>query len=429
MLLVVLGLLAVNAFYVAAEFGVVSVRRSRISQLAQEGNRLAQSLLPAVEDARQLDRYVAACQVGITLSSLTLGAYAQAALASRLAPLLAGWSRAAAQSVAALVVLVGLASLQVVLAELVPKFLALQYPVQIALYTSLPMRSSLVAFAPLIRLVNRSSNFLLRLVGIPPVGQRHIHSPEEIDLLIAESRQGGLLEPEEERRLHRAIRLGSRPVHQLMVPRRYLEAVDLDHPPAQVLEQVARSPYTRFPVYRASIDNVVGLLHVKDLLQAYVRQGQAFSLPGLLRPLPAVPEMATADRLLEAFRSSRSHQAIVTDEYGGVAGLVTLEDVLAEVIGEVPDELKRRQPRPERLPDGRVRLPGLMRKEEAQPWVGVQWTDQADTVGGLVLDALGREAVPGDTLTLQGVALEVERVSHHAVVSVLARPVPPQEEG
>jgi len=429
--LVIFGLIALNALYVSAEFGAVGVRRSRIRQLAEQGNRLAIALLPAVEDAHLLDRYVAACQIGITLSSLALGAYGQAALTPALARALAGPAPpVTALPLAAAIVLVGLAALQVVLGELVPKSAALQFPVQAALYTHVFMRASLFVFGRAIRFLNGSANLFLRLFGIRPVGHRHIHSPEEIDLLIADSRRGGMLEPEEEQRLHRAIRLGSRRVHQLMVPRPYVQAIPVDTPAPEVLRIMAGSSYTRLPVYEGDIDHPIGLLHVKDVLQAYVRRGADINLRDLLRPLPAVPEVATADRLIATFQNRRTHQAIVTDEYGGVAGLVTLEDVLAEVIGEAPDEFKRRQPRPERLPDGRVRLPGLMRVDEAEPWVGVHWEAEADTVGGLVLDALGHEPAAGERVEIQGVPVEVEAVAHHAVVSVLVvpQPVAPEEE-
>jgi len=424
--LVVAGLIALNALYVVAEFGAVSVRRSRVRQLAEEGNRLARAFLPEVEDARRLDRYVATCQIGITISSLALGAYGQATLARSLQAALvtADWRVGAAASVATALVLAGLSALQIVVGELVPKAIALQYPVQSALYTQGLLRWSRAVFSGFIPLLNGSATLVVRLFGMEPVGQRHIHSPEEIDLLIAESRHGGLLEPEEERRLHRAIRLGSRPVHQLMVPRPYIEAIPVDTPPDQVLERMAASPYTRLPVYEGTIDNVIGMLHVKDVMEAFITRDRTFTARELLRPLPAVPEMATTDRLLAAFRAQHSQQAIVTDEYGGVAGLVTLEDVLAEVIGEVPDEFKKHQPRPERLPDGRVRLPGLMRLDEAAEWVGVLWTGEADTVGGLVLDELGHEPRPGETLEIAGVPVEVEATSRHAVVSVLAHPLP-----
>jgi len=203
--LMIAVLIAANALYVAAEFAAVGVRRSRIRQLADEGNRFARMLAPALSDASTLDRYVAACQIGITLSSLVLGAYGQAALAPPFAELLGSWGQfhpAVAESAAAVVVLIGLTVLQVVLGELVPKSLALQYSTSTALYTVLPMRWSLALFAWFIAILNGSGLAILRMLGVPYGSHRHVHSPEEIDLLIAESRDGGLLEEDEHQRLH-----------------------------------------------------------------------------------------------------------------------------------------------------------------------------------------------------------------------------------
>ncbi len=429
---VIAGLIAVNALYVAAEFAAVSVRRGRVRQLAEEGSARARQLLPVLEDARRLDRYVAACQIGITLSSLVLGAFGQATLARQLGPLfvrLGAFGEAAAQSTAAVIVLVGLTALQVVLGELVPKSLALQYPTQAALSTVLPMRWSLWLFAGFIAVLNGSGLLVLRLLGVSEAGHRHIHSPDEIDLLIAESRNGGLLEPDEQRRLRRALRLGTRRVHQLMVPRTLLAMVKVDRPPDDVLREVTGGPYTRLPVYEGSPDNIIGLLHTKDLVARYVEQGTIGSLREVIRPALAVPESLTAEGLLRRFREERTQQAVVVDEYGGVAGLVTLEDVLAEVLGEVGDEFKRaetHQARPVRLPDGRVRLPGLLRLDEAEPWLGVLWQGEADTIGGRVVEALGHLPEPGEQATINGVVVEVEGVAHHAVTSVLATPAPPR---
>src|SRR5678816_4322600 len=223
-------LILLTGLYVAAEFGAVSARRSRLRRLAEDGNALAARLLPVLEDPAELDRYIAASQVGITLSSLILGAFGQATLAPRLEPLLERFGRlqpATAESTAAAVVLISLTALAVVLGELVPKSLALQNPTGTALFTVLPMQRSLRAFSWSIALLNGSAVLLLRLLRLPSTGHRHVHSPEEIDLLIAESRDGGLLEPQEQVRLHRALRLGLRTARQLMVPRARLATICL----------------------------------------------------------------------------------------------------------------------------------------------------------------------------------------------------------
>ncbi len=430
---VIFLLIAINALYVAAEFAAVSVRHSQVRQLAGEGRALALRLLPWLEDPRKLDQYIAASQIGITLSSLVLGAFGQATLAVQLAPLFDRWGGlgvVAAESSSAVVALIGLTALQVVLGELVPKSLALQYSTQSALLTFVPMRWSLTFFSWFITLLNGSGIAILKLLGVPYSGHRHIHSPEEIELLIAESRDGGMLEPDEHRRLHRALKLGMRPVHQLMVPRRYMEAIDADTPADEILLHMANSSYSHLPVYRDSIDNVIGVLHTKDVVIRYIERGEIQSIEEVMQPVLNVPENVPADSLLSLMRRERMHQAIVIDEFGGTEGFVTLEDVLKEMLGEVADEFKEAEDQPERLPDGRVRLPGLMRLDEAEPWLGILWQGESDTVGGHVIEILGHVPAPGEHLSVDGVELEVERVEHHSVVSLLALPLGhPEEEG
>lgn len=430
-LLVILFLIAMTALYVLAEFAAVSARRSRIRQLAEEGNASASNLLPVLEDARELDRYIAASQIGITISSLGLGAYGQATLAVWMAPLFEQWGglqKVAAQSTSALVVLIGLTVLHMVLGELVPKSLALQYPTQSALYTVIPMRWSLKLFSWFISVLNGSGVAVLKLLGVPQTGHRHIHSPEEIELLIAESRDGGLLEPDEQLRLHRALRLGIRPARQLMIPATKMAAINIDTPVDEILEKVIKSPYTRLPVYRGSADNVIGMLHTKDLVTRYAERRDIASIEDMMRPITIISESLTADRLLTLLRERRSHQAIAVDEFGRVSGLVTLEDILAEVLGEVTDEFKAGQPRPERLPDGRIRLPGLMRLYEAEPWIGTQWHGESDTVGGRVVEAVGHLPNAGERLAIDGVDVEVEKITNRTVASVLVVPVSPAED-
>ncbi len=425
-LIIVVLLIGINGLYVTAEFAAVGVRKSRIRQLANEGNAIARLLLPWIEDSRLLDRYVAVCQIGITLSSLTLGAFSQATLTPSLAGLFLhqlGMQEFAAVSLAAGVVLITLTVLQVVLGELVPKSLALQYSSSAALYTFLPMRWSLAAFSFLSSLLNGSALLLLKLLRIPQTAHRHIHSPEEIEMLIAESRDGGILEPDEHQRLQRALRLGKRPAHQLMVPRRYMAAIAYETPVEEVLREIVSSPYSHLPVYQGSMDNVIGMVHTKDVVMHYIDQGGITSIEEIMRPVLSVPEHATADSLLYILRQKRTHQAVVVDEFGGTEGLLTLEDVLTEMLGEVADEFKMDQPQPERLPDGRVRLPGLMRLDVAEPWLGVLWEGEADTLGGHVIEMLGKVPAPQERLVLQGVEVEVEKVVHHAVVSILAKPV------
>ena len=400
---VVGALILINALYVAAEFAAVSVRRSRIQQLASDGNPLAAWLMPVLESPAALNRYLAACQIGITLTSLVLGAYAQSTFAVWLAPVFAGLGglqELAAQSTSTAVVLLTLTVAQAVFAEFVPKSLALQYPTQISLYTLIPMLGSLWVYRPFSIVLNGTGGLLLRLLGAPLPAHRHIHSPEEIELLIAESRDGGLLEPDEHRRLQRALRLNLKQARQLMVPRTRIAALDMKTPLHEAIGLMALSPYSRLPVYRESLDNIVGVLHTKDLVRWFVSEGANVTLADLIRPVPSVHESVTADRMLRDLRERRSHQALVVDEFGGTAGLLTLEDVLSELLGQVGDEFKGGDPVAERLADGRTRLPGAMAVDDAAAALNTSWDTDATTVGGMVIAALGHLPAPGETVTI-----------------------------
>jgi putative hemolysin len=424
-------LILVNALYVAAEFGAVSARRSRIQELANERNWLARLILPVVQNAAALDRYVATCQIGITLSSLVLGAYGQATLAVALAPLLADWGRLqplVAESTAALTVLVTLTALQVVFGELVPKSLALQNPTTMARYTVLPMRWSMWLFRWFIAVLNGSGVFLLKRVGMAAEGHRHVHSPEELELLIAESRDGGLLEPDEQQRLHHALRLGLRTARQLMVPRTSIVGIDIGWNADRILEVTLTTPFSRLPVYETSIDRCIGILHTRDFVLAHLQRHGAASIREILRPAATVPDTLTADRLVRFLRDQRTRQALVIDEFGSVVGLVTLEDVLSELLGDVGDEFKSAPGEPEHLPDGRIRMPGHTPLSDAQGWLGTAWQSNADTIGGYIMQMLGRIPVEGDQLTVDGIRIEVERLRGRVPGTVLITRLSSQPE-
>ncbi|MBC7544416.1 MAG: HlyC/CorC family transporter [Candidatus Sericytochromatia bacterium] len=430
-LLVIALLIVINAFYVAAEFASVSVRRTRIQQLAEAGNPTAARLLPILQDGRRLDEYLAVCQIGITLASLILGAFGEVTVGAALGERLQAWAgltHATAHSIGAVVVLVILTALQVVLGELVPKTVAMQLPVETALITLRPMLWSATLLSWFNAMLNGSGMVILKLLGIPNSGHRHVHSVDEIDMLIVESSDGGKLESDERHRLHRALRLGNLTARQLMVPRTRIQAIAADTPWDEAVAQVIASPYTRLPVYRDTIDNVVGLIHTKDMALAVVSGRVPTTLTAIMRPLTFVPQGVPGDDLLTTLRRHRSQQVIVADEYGGVAGLVAFQDVIGELLGEMADEFKADQAQVERLADGRIRLPGLLRLDDVEPWIGTVWTGEAITVGGHVVQVLGHIPVPGEQLEIDGVAVEVEAVANNAVVSLLIVPAPPLED-
>ncbi|TAK16972.1 MAG: HlyC/CorC family transporter [Acidobacteria bacterium] len=337
------ALLAANALYVAAEFGAVGVRRSRVRRLSEDGNVFARRLLPYVEDAAALDRYVAASQIGITLSSLILGAYAHATATPALTPWIArhlagplGLDAEAITSAATVTVLIILTAVQVVLVELIPKSIALQFPTETALGTVMPMLGSVRIFRPVIFVLNGAATAVLRLFGGGPTTHRHLHSPQEISLLIAESRDGGLLEPDEHKRLQRALQLSLRTASDLMVPRGRLTMLNADTPWTDVIRVVAASPFSRLPVYRGTPDQIFGIVRVKDLVRRFLTDAATplDRLDPLIRPVPRIPADLPADRIIGALRAKRAHLAIVVDKDAPehVVGMVTIHDVVGALL-------------------------------------------------------------------------------------------------
>jgi len=421
---VILLLIAVTGFYVAAEFGAVGVRRSRLRRLCEDGNPTAARLLPVVEDPQRLNRYIAASQVGITLSGLALGAYAGAVISPVVAPVIVRVSPFApnnGESLASAIVLVSLTILSVIIGEMVPKTVALRYPTEIALLTTRPMLWSARAYAWFIVILDRSAAILRQLLRVPTATHRHVHSPEEIGLMIAESRNGGLLEPQEQVRLHRALRLGLRDARQLMVPRGRLAALDVATPLADVLRIVATSPYSRLPVYRRSLDDIIGILHTKHVVTHFLDRGRSGTLAALVRPILRVPDRMPADRLLGFLRERRSHQALVVDASDAVIGMITLEDVLGELLGSVPDEFKAPRLLPLRLTDGRVRLPGDLPLERARVWVEGAWPADDRAVADFVVGEAGRLPEPAEKIEIGGLEVEIESVENDRIMSVIVR--------
>jgi CBS domain containing-hemolysin-like protein len=332
---VVALLVAANALFVAAEFATVGARRSRVRRLAEDGHPRARRLLPYIEQPAALVRYLSASQIGITLSSLTLGAYAEARFGGPLEALLRSWfalDAAGAHYWGEAAVLVALTVIEVVIGELVPKSIALQHPTEVALFTVWPMRWSLAVFRPFAALLNATATLVLRLFGSSMSSHRHIHSPDEIELLIAESRDGGLLEPEEHRRLHKALHLGLRSARDLMVPHQRLTMLPVDTPWSEIVRFVASTPFSRIPIYRESPHRIIGTLRVKDLAVRYVAEGP-LPLQRLVRPVIEVSQDLPADRVLALLRERRVHQGVVVDTPGHAIGLITIQDVLTELLG------------------------------------------------------------------------------------------------
>jgi len=432
--LIIALLILINALYVAAEFSSVSARRTRINQLAAEGNRLALMLQPIMADPRRLDHYVATCQHGITGSSLVLGFYGQAKLADALRPLLVdlgGLQEAAAESIAVTGVLLFLTTLQVLLGELVPKSIGLRYPERLALLTAAPMRWSVVLLHPLTWLFNGAGQLILRLLRVPPMeGHAHTtHLPGEIELLVAESAKGGLLDAEERVMLRNIFRLSGLTADQVMIPRPRIQAAPVDIPPRELLALIADSSYTRIPIYQVDIDHVVGFVHLKDIFRVcFAEREHEAKLDDFLREVLFVPETMPVDELWNLLKSGRHYMAIVFDEYGGTAGLVTQEDLIEEVFGELQDEFDQESPLIARSEAGEVLLRGDVLVADVNEYLLLNLpTGRANTIGGLVTSLLGRPAQGDDEVTIGVHTLRVRQVDDLAVTRV-SLPLPADAE-
>lgn len=406
-------LISLNALYVAAEFATISSRRARLQTLANEGSSSAKQLLPYVEDPERLDRYIAACQVGITLSSLIVGFYGQAQLTPYI-----GFGLSTA--VTAVLVLILLTALQVIFGELIPKSVAMRYPERFALLTARPLIWSLKVLRPLISLFNGSAFVLMRMFGLELGKGTHAHSPEELEFIFRESAQGGYLDHEEKEMLENVLRFETRLARQIMVPRVRMVSVDVTRKPGELLKELVETPHMRFPVYEGSVDNIIGVLNLKDLF-AYAQTTPNRSFRSIIRDVPILPETNTVNEVWDELKRRQSHMAVLFDEYGGVVGMVTLEDIIEEIVGEVQDEFDSEDKRIERRGDkiflrGDVLIATLNRK-----FLLSLPENEADTVGGMMFEELEHTPEVGDRITLNDLTFEVEAVNEGAAsqISVL----------
>lgn len=411
---IILLMVAANALYVAAEFATVGARRTRVQDAAESGDRNAQRLLRILKDPVRLDDYVAGCQVGITVSSLVAGSVGQASLTPLLSPLLGPVGGPVAAIGLVLVLITGL---QVVLGELLPKSVALRHPERLALATLLPMRMSLWLFRPLIVLFNGSAALLLRLLRVDPgQGHTHVHSPEELEDLYRESAAGGLIDAAERDMVAGALNVDHRLVREIMTPRNRVVTTPANEPVGTALPRLAETPYSRFPVIGAFDDDVVGIVHLRSLFQAAERDPSQ-PVSAVMRAPTIVAEVMSVPLLWKTLREGGRHSAIVVNEYGSMAGMVTLEDALEEVFGELQDEFDHEEDPIVEL-DGRVTVLGSVLVETLNSRFDLNMpTDVVDTIGGWVWHELGRIPEVGDEVPLgeDGPVLRVEAVDRRAM--------------
>ncbi len=418
-LLAVAGLILLNGFFVAAEYALVTVRRTRLKELADEGNRAARAVVRITSDP---PHFIAAMQLGVTLTSLAIGALGEAVLSD----LFDAWI---GTFVAVLLAFLVITFMHVVVGELVPKGLALSYSERIALGVSVPVRSFFFVFAPLIWILQRASEAAQRAIGIDPSRMEgEAHSEAELKMLLEMSTMHGEIEQDEREMLYKVFDFADKEASDVMVPRPDVVGISIEMSPEEALRAVLESPYTRYPVYRQNLDEITGILHVRDLVSAL--HDSAISdveLAALVRPAYVVPETKDLAALLAEFRRTNQHMSIVVDEYGSMVGVVTLEDLLEEIVGEIEDEFDLPDESIERVSETTIRIDGTFPIDDFNEELGTTLEhEDYHTVAGYVFDLIGRAAAPGDEVQSDGLRFTVLEVDGSRIIRLQVEflPVP-----
>ncbi len=421
----VLLLVLANAFFVAAEFSIITLRRTRVEELVRQRHPLARGLRSAVENPSQ---FIATTQLGITMASLALGWLGEPLLAAAFEPPLQflppNVAQITAHSLATILAFLGITSVDIVLGELIPKNLAMQRPESVSFVVIEPMLVLQTLLRPFVSVLTSSGAMGLRLMGLPPPsGHGLVYSVDELRLIVAASRQAGVLDESEEDLIERAFHFAELRAHEVMVPRTDVEAVPVEAMIAEVLDRAARTKHVQYPVYDASVDNVVGIVFVVDLLRSVGRVDLSrTSIRPFIREALVVPETLGVDDLIERMRQQRSHLAILVDEYGGTAGLVKLVDILERIVGPIPNQFTPQTPDIVSAPDGGWIVDGLAKLSDVVEATGLDLaSDVYDTIGGYVLGEIGRRPVIGDRVTQNGMVFEVQAVDGLRVARVLIR--------
>jgi CBS domain containing-hemolysin-like protein len=423
--LAILGLVVANAVFVAAEFAIVSAPHALLERHAEEGDRMARLAVDIQGDPKKQDRYIATAQLGITVASLGLGMLGERALAGWIEAALSPWEGAffASHTAASIVAVGGLTYLHVVLGEMVPKSLALQSGDRVVRWVTPLVRATSLALHPVIVGLNALGNATLRLFGIERARAETGHSTAELARIVDESCEEGLLRDEPAHVVRELLDFGRLTAREVMVPRVRIAGLPLGATAAAVRETLRRAPHTRYPVFEGSLDRVVGMVHVKDVLRR-LHLDEPLSRTSVRR-VPFVPATTTVDDVLETMRVWRSQLAVVMDEHGGTAGIVTVEDLFEEVVGEITEDQGARS---ELFVDdaGRLHAAGTVRVEDLGAALGVSLEhEEVDTVSGLVLAELGRPPAVGDVVRWRGVRLDVVAVAGRGVGECLAAVEPP----
>ena len=432
-LAVVVLLILVGGFFAASEIALITVKRHRLQQLADEGHGAARVARRLTEDP---GRFLATIQIAITFLGFLAGATGAAAFSDPFGDVLAGLplglSSETADTVAFIVVTLVIALASIVIGELVPKTLALNFPERLALFVARPISFLQALLFPIVWFVTRLSAILVRMLGGKEKPQGGYLSTEELKMLVETGSEQGGIEEEEKEMIHGVIELGDKRVHEVMVPRIGIRAINVDDSLDEVLDMIVRAGHSRLPVFEESLDNIIGILYAKDLLPYLKQNGRGngeIDVRKIVRPAVYVPESKPVDDLLHEMQAAKRHIAIVVDEYGGTAGLVTMEDVVEEIVGEIQDEYDSEDPMVEDIStDTEIayRLDGRVSMDDLRDLFDLSDDDEPDedaydTIGGFVVHRVGRIPLPGAEIPFRdGVVIRVEAAEPRRVARVVA---------
>jgi CBS domain containing-hemolysin-like protein len=416
-ILIIAALILLNGLFVAAEFAIVGAPRAAIDARAERKQPLARLVQGILRDPRKQDRYIATAQIGITVASLGLGMYGEHVLAEWVFDILGRttWtSWLAGHGIASIVAVAILTYFHIVIGEMVPKSLALQAAERMVLWITPPMLWIQTIVLPLVAALNGLGNFVLKLAGIRRQAQNaeQYYTSEELQLIVQESEEQGALRAESGQMLQELFEFGDRTAGEVMVPRVKISGIPVGAGPDELRATLRRMPHTRYPIYEGDLDHIIGIYHIKDLLRLLLSNQRVSALG--VRQVPVVPETALLDAVLATMRRERAQLAIVIDEHGGTAGIVTLEDLFEEVVGEIEEgpatTTRRRDAR------GRLRVPGTLRLDELGQYFDLELAhEDVDSVSGLILTLLGRPPRVGDTVKYDRLLLEVTAVKGRGV--------------
>ena len=425
----VLLMVLVNAFFVASEFALVTVRKTRMDQLVAEGSSRARTVRRALSKP---DGYLAAAQLGITMSSLALGWIGEPAVARVIEPAFASlpdtWRVISAHSIAVAIAFLAITSMHIVVGEQLPKIMALQYPESIALSTTKATELFMTACWPLIAGLNRITNLVLAGMGLKQFsGHSMVHSEEELKMLVTASQEAGVIEEQEEQMLHRVFGFADLTAAHVMVPRTSLVALPVDADLATLVERIRSSPADVLPVYRTNLDDIVGVVHLRHLLPPLHSSPKSLNLMDYVYEIPSVHLRTSASELLTRMRRAVTHHMVVTDEYGGTAGLVTFDDLMERIVGRAGGHEDLRALRMTALGDGSAMVDGLMLVTDLNERFGLHVDEQRyTTVGGYVLGCIGQRPAVGDSVEVEGYVLRVEALDGPRVAWVHLSPPNPR---